>query len=52
MNPFRFVTGRITRLIHGLDDFLERDRAREMLDGHRPQGRLTRASSGNRIATT
>ena len=34
MNPFRFVTGRITRLIHGLDDFLERDRAREMFDGH------------------
>ena len=32
MNPFRFVTGRITRLIHGLDDFLERDR--EMFDGH------------------
>ena len=26
MNPSVFVNGRITRLMHGLDDFLERDR--------------------------
>ncbi len=26
MNPSGFVTGRITRLMHGLDDFLERNR--------------------------
>ena len=32
MNPSGFVTGQIARLMHGLDGFLERDRAREMCD--------------------
>ena len=46
MNPSGFVTGQIARLMHGLDGFLERDRAREMCD--RAQGRAgVRAAGGS-----